>query len=78
MKKKQRGKKWLQKARKSMEARGTVGSYGSKSEKQERKDIAKGGKLGKKAQFALNMKHLAAKRKRKGAIKRGRKRASKR
>ncbi len=55
--------KWIQAARKKMERKGTVGSYGSHSEKQERKDIRKGGKLGKKAQFALNMKRIASRRK---------------
>jgi len=60
---KRKSGKWLQKARKRMEAKGTVGSYGSKSVAQEKKDIKKGGKLAKKAQFALNMKRLASKRK---------------
>lgn len=54
---------WIQKARKKMERKGTVGSYGHHSEAQMKKDIAKGGKLGKKAQFALNMERIAAKRK---------------
>ena len=66
-------KKWIGSARKRMEEKGTVGSYGHHTEKQEKKDIAKDGKKGKKAQFALNMRKIAAKRKHKGSMKRARK-----
>lgn len=44
--------RWMQAASESMEKRGTKGSYGHHSMKQINRDIKKGGKIGKKAQFA--------------------------
>ena len=53
--------KWMQKARESMEKRGTVGKFGRKAKKAgmstqafARKEKHAGGKLGKEANFALN------------------------
>lgn len=58
---------WVQEARERMERKGTVGSYGSgKSIRTMEKDVARGGKRGQKANFALNMKRAALKRKRAG------------
>jgi hypothetical protein len=58
---------WVADARESMERRGTVGSYGSgKSIKTMERDVKRGGARGKKANFALNMKRAAMKRKRAG------------
>lgn len=62
--------KWIQKASDKMKKKGTLGSYGHHSEKTMEKDISKGGKRGKKAQFALNMRKIAAKRKHKSSAKR--------
>lgn len=56
-------KKFIQKAVAKMKRKGTIGSYGHHSEKTMKRDIKKGGKRGKKAQFALNMKRIASKRK---------------
>lgn len=53
--KRKRGGKWIQEATDKMDAKGTKGSYGSHSAKQKKRDIAKGGAIGKKAQFAANM-----------------------
>ena len=56
--------KWIGKAVKSMKARGTVGSLRAAHHTKEgknipvstlKKDVAKGGKIAKKAQFALNV-----------------------
>jgi hypothetical protein len=56
--------KWIQRARDKMEKKGTVGSlraaHGVKGkqkipEKTLEADVAKGGKLAKKAQFAINV-----------------------
>lgn len=66
---KKKAGKWMQKARESMKERGTEGSYGHKSVKQMKKDKAKGGSIGKKANFALNARkarHGGKKRTRKG------------
>lgn len=57
-------KRWLSEARAEMERKGTVGSYGHHSAKQQDRDIKKGGRIGKKALFARNMRRAAAKRKR--------------
>lgn len=57
-------KKWIQKAEKRMEEKGTKGSYGKSTAKKNKKNISKGGKIGKKAQFAENMRKIAAKHKR--------------
>ena len=66
-------KRWLAEARESMERRGTVGSYGKASARKTSRDIKRGGKIGKKAQFAANMRKIAARRKRRGRHGRGRK-----
>ena len=66
MARKKGGSKWIQGARKEMERKGTVGSYGHHSEKQMDRDIAKGGKRGKKALFAKNMRKIANRRKHRG------------
>jgi len=56
--------KWIQKAREKMEKKGTVGSlraaHGVTGKEKIpastlEKDVAKGGKIAKKAQFALNV-----------------------
>lgn len=74
-KRKRKGGRWLQAASKRMKAKGTKGSYGHHTEKQMQRDKAKGGAIGKKANFALTMRKLANKRKKK-TVKRARKRAS--
>ena len=56
-------KRWIQKAVKKMKAKGTLGSYGKSTAKKNKKNIAKGGKIGKKAQFAENMRKIAKKKK---------------
>ena len=61
---KKKSHNFIQKARERMEAKGTVGSYGHHSMKQMAKDKAKGGKIGKKANFAMNMAKIRAKHKR--------------
>ena len=66
--------RWLKKATARMKKKGTLGSYGSKSVKQEKRDIKRGGKLGKKAQFALAMKRIAARRKKRGSKRSSRRR----
>ena len=53
---------WIQKARKKMEKKGTVGSFGKATPKKIAAAKKKGGKAAKKAQFAENMKKIAAKR----------------
>jgi len=56
--------KWIQKAVARMKRKGTLGSYGSHSVKAMKRDIARGGKMGRKAQFALNMRKIGARRRR--------------
>lgn len=56
---------WIQKATAKMKKKGTLGSYGKSTAKKNKKNIAKGGKLGKKAQFAENMRKIAAKKRKK-------------
>lgn len=46
--------KWMQDAADKMKENGTEGSYGHHSIKQMNKDIKKGGKIAKKANFAKN------------------------
>ena len=46
-----------------MERRGTVGSYGKASPGKIKRDLAKGGAIAKKAQFAKAMKTVARERK---------------
>lgn len=67
MAKKRAGKKWMQAASARMARKGTKGSYGHKTVKQMRRDKAKGGAIGKKANFALNARKFSHKRGRKGA-----------
>ena len=76
-KSKRKGGRWIQAASKRMAKKGTKGSYGHHTEKQMQRDKSKGGAIGKKANFALNMRKIANKRKKKTA-KRTRKRASRR
>lgn len=62
-----KSRKWIQAATERMARKGTLGSYGSgKSVKTMSRDVARGGKLGKKALFALNMKRAALRRARSG------------
>ena len=62
-----KGRYWLREARESMERRGTVGSYGrATAAKTARDKRSRDPKLRNKAQFAENMRKLAAKRKKKG------------
>jgi hypothetical protein len=58
--------KGIQAAGESMERRGTKGSFGPATESNIKRGLAAGGKQAKKAQFALNMKRLAARRGRGG------------
>jgi hypothetical protein len=54
---------WIGKAQKSMQARGTEGSFGKATTKKIAAGLKEGGKMAKKAQFAKNMKAIAAKHK---------------
>lgn len=54
---------FLAKARKSMEERGTVGSFGKATDSKIKKGLAAGGKMAKKAAFAKAMKTVARERK---------------
>lgn len=65
-KSKKKGGKWIQKAAAEMERKGTKGSYGKSSAKKDAKNMKKGGKMAKKANFARNMRKIAAKHKRRG------------
>lgn len=56
-------KRWLQKARKSMEKKGTVGKFGRATSKKIAAGKRAGGVRKKEAVFAQNMKRIAAKRK---------------
>lgn len=56
--------KWIQKAEKSMERRGTKGSFGTATRSKIAKAKKKGGLAKKKAVFAANMKAIASKHKR--------------
>lgn len=76
-KRKRKGGRWIQAASKRMAKKGTKGSYGHHTEKQMQRDKAKGGAIGKKANFALNMRKLANRRKKKTA-KRTKKRSARR
>lgn len=61
---KKKGKgKWIQKANKKMEEKGTKGSFGKATAKKIAAGKKKGGKAKKKAVFAENMKKIAEKRK---------------
>lgn len=56
-------KNWIAGAVAKMKKKGTLGSYGKSIAKKNKKNIAKGGKIGKKAQFAENIRKIVAKRK---------------
>lgn len=56
-----KGRKWIQKANKKMEARGTVGSFGKATPKKIARAKQEGGKEKKKAIFAENMRKIARK-----------------
>jgi hypothetical protein len=60
-----------------MARRGTKGSYGHHSVAQMKRDKAKGGALGKKANFALSMRKIASRRKKRSGSRR-RKRTARR
>ena len=62
---KKRGGKWVQASVERMQKRGTLGSYGHHTVKQMERDKKKGGKIAKKATWALNMERAAKKRKKK-------------
>lgn len=55
--------KFLQRARASMEARGTVGSFGKATPQKIKRGLAKGGAEAKKAGFAKAMRTIARNRK---------------
>ena len=57
--------KWIQKARESMERRGTVGKFGKATARKIARAKKRGGLEKKRAVFAANMKRIAAKRKHK-------------
>ena len=54
---------FINKARESMEKRGTVGSFGPATNKNIKAGLVKGGKMAKKAAFAKAMKTVARERK---------------
>lgn len=58
-------RKWIAKADKKMEAKGTKGAFGKATPKKIASAKKKGGLAKKRAVFASNMKKIAAKRKRK-------------
>jgi hypothetical protein len=58
--------KWLQKARKRMEEKGTVGSFGKATPSKIAAAKKKGGVMAKKAVFAQNMKAIAKRRRKAG------------
>lgn len=60
------GRKWMQAANERMERKGTKGSYGHHSMKQMLRDKAKGGAIGRKANFAINARKAVKKRHHKG------------
>lgn len=57
---------WIAKARKGMEAKGTVGAFGKATPKKVAAAKKKGGVAEKRAVFAENMKKIAEKRHHKG------------
>jgi hypothetical protein len=69
-KRKKRGGKWIQAASRRMARKGTKGSYGHHSVAQMKRDKAKGGAIGKKANFALSMKKIASRRKKRTTTRR--------
>ena len=56
---------WMQKARKRMEKKGSVGSFGKATPEKIRKGLRKGGKMAKKAAFAKAARTIARNRKKK-------------
>jgi hypothetical protein len=58
------GKGWIGEARERMERKGTVGKFGKATKKKIARAKKRGGVEAKRAQFAENMKKLAAQRKR--------------
>ena len=54
--------KWMEHAAERMKEKGTVGSYGKASSGKIKKDMAKGGAVGKKAAFAKVAAKVARKR----------------
>ena len=62
-----RGGRWLQAARESMEKRGTVGAFGKATPKKIARGLREGGIQAKRAQFAKNMKAMAARRRHRGS-----------
>lgn len=58
--------RWIQKAARRMEEKGTVGAFGPATQKNIARGLAKGGIEAKRANFARNMKKIAARRKRRG------------
>ncbi len=56
---------WIQKARKKMEAKGTVGAFGKATPKKISAGKAAGGLEEKRAVFAQNMKRIASRRSKK-------------
>ena len=61
---KRKKRRWLQEANRRMERKGSKGSYGHKTVAQMKRDKAKGGAIGKKANFALNVRKFSRKKKR--------------
>lgn len=57
---------FLQRARESMERRGTVGAFGKATASKIKKGLAKGGVEAKRAGFAKAMKTIAARRRKEG------------
>lgn len=55
--------KWIQKAAAKMKEKGTEGSFGKATPKKIAAGLKEGRKMAKKAQFAKNMKKIAAKHK---------------
>ena len=55
--------KWIQKANARMKAKGTLGSFGKATSKKIAAGRKAGGAMAKKANFAANMKKIAARRK---------------
>ena len=62
-----RGGKWIQRASEEMDRKGTRGAFGPATEKNIARGLRKGGLQAKRAQFALNMKRIAQRRKRGGS-----------
>jgi hypothetical protein len=57
---------WIQKARKRMEKKGTVGKFGKATSKKIKAGLKAGGEKAKEAGFAKAMKKIALRRKRRG------------